>query len=75
MGLYRETARQIHARKGLTAKQDIGDYASSSELAHNIMKASLARDMMLDRHTADPDGAYSTHFEAGNHVRTMLRVN
>ncbi len=73
MGLYRETARQIRARKGITARQDIGDYASSSELAQNIMKASLARDMMIARQVADPDTAYGTHYEAGNHVRTMLR--
>jgi DNA-damage-inducible protein D len=73
MGLYRESARQIRARKGISARQDIGDYASSSELAQNIMKASLAHDMMIARRVSDPDTANSTHFEAGNHVRTMLR--
>jgi DNA-damage-inducible protein D len=73
MGLYRESARQIRARKNITARQDIGDYASSSELAANIMKASLARDMMMTRRVSDPDTATSTHFEAGNHVRTMLQ--
>jgi len=73
MGLYRENARQIRERKGITARQDIGDYASSSELAQNIMKASLARDMMIARQVGDPGTANSTHYEAGNHVRTMLR--
>ena len=73
MGLYRETARQIRERKGISTRQDIGDYASSSELAQNIMKASLARDMLITRHVSDPTTATSTHYEAGNHVRTMLR--
>lgn len=73
VGLYRETARQIRARKGITNRQDIGDYASSSEIAHLIIKASLARDMMIARKVADPSTANATHYEAGDHVRNMLR--
>lgn len=72
IGLYRETARQIRTRKGITNRQDIGDYASSSEIAHLIIKASLARDMMIARKVADPDTANATHYEAGNHIRIML---
>jgi DNA-damage-inducible protein D len=72
LGLYRETARQIRARKGITNRQDIGDYASSSEIAHLIIKASLARDMMITRKVSDPAMANATHYEAGDHVRIML---
>lgn len=72
MGLYRERATQIRQRKGITSRQDIGDFSSSSELAQNIMKASLARDMMIARQVADPNRANATHFEAGNLVRRML---
>jgi DNA-damage-inducible protein D len=72
LGLYRETARQIRTRKGIANRQDIGDYASSSEIAHLIIKASLARDMLIARKIADPDVANATHYEAGDHVRVML---
>jgi DNA-damage-inducible protein D len=72
MGLYKRTASQIRELKGISSKQDIADYASSSELAHLIIKASLARDMMVVRHVSDPETAYQTHYEAGDRVRTML---
>ena len=72
LGLYRERAGQIRQRKGITSRQDIGDFSSSSELAQNIMKASLARDMMIARNVVDPSRANATHFEAGNLVRKML---
>ncbi|MEO9027397.1 MAG: hypothetical protein ABI413_01125, partial [Ktedonobacteraceae bacterium] len=72
MGLYRERAAQIRKRKNITSRQDIGDHASSSELAPNIMKASLARDMLRIRQVTDPNRANAIHFEAGNHVRQML---
>ena len=38
LGLYKKTAKQIRAAKGITDKQDIADYASSSELAHLIIR-------------------------------------
>lgn len=72
LGLYRKTAQQIRAAKGITNKQDIADYASSSELAHLIIKASLARDMLIIRNVTDPETANQIHFEAGDRVRTML---
>jgi hypothetical protein len=73
-GLYRETASQIRARKGLTRRQQIGDYVSSSELAHLIFKSSLARDMLITRNVHDAKSAIKTHFEAGNLVRTTLHA-
>ena len=72
MGLFKKTARQIRELKHISGKQDIADYASSSELAHLIIKASLARDMMVAREVTDPETAYQTHYEAGARVRSML---
>lgn len=72
LGLYRKTAQQIRTEKGITNKQDIADYASSSELAHLIIKGSLARDMLIVRNVTDPETANRVHYEAGDRVRTML---
>lgn len=63
-------------RRGLENEYSTATCATNiriSELAQNIMKASLARDMMISRQISDPNTAFGTHYEAGNHVRTMLR--
>jgi DNA-damage-inducible protein D len=72
LGLYQEVAKQIRARKGIRNTQDIGDYSNSDEIAANIFKASLTRQLMQQRGIATRDGAMATHFEAGRIVRNSL---
>lgn len=66
LGLYHEVAKQIRERKNITEKQDIGDHAGSDEIAANIFKASLTRQLMTSRGVKTKDGAIAVHFEAGD---------
>lgn|GEM_PF-2159753 len=72
LGLYHEVASQIRARKGISERKDIGDFAGSDEVAANIFKASVARQLMQSRGVTTQDGAMSAHFEAGERVRETL---
>ncbi len=72
LGLYHEVAKQIRQRKGITAKQDIGDHSGSDEIAALIFKASLARQLIKQKGITTKDGAIATHFEAGERVRQTL---
>ncbi len=72
-GLYNgETARDIHARKGLTKSQHILDYMGSTELAANSFRAALAREMLARDHVSEKDAANSTHHVAGRLVRRTM---
>jgi DNA-damage-inducible protein D len=41
LGLYLEVAKQIRMRKGITDKQDIGDFSAHDEIAANIFNGTL----------------------------------
>lgn len=72
LGLYHEVAKQIRERKGIADKQDIGDYSNSAEIAANIFRASLARNLMTMRGVKKKEDAMAAHFEAGERVRKTL---
>jgi len=72
-GLYDgETARDIHARKGLTKSQHILDFMGSTELAANSFRAALAREMLARDQVSDKDAANRTHHVAGRLVRHTM---
>ncbi len=73
-GLYRETASQILARKGLKPGQDFYNYMGSLETAANDFRATLALTLLNMRRVSDVPTANATHYEAGDAVRqTLLR--
>lgn len=71
-GLYRETASQIRARKGLKAGQEIADYMGILETAANDFRAALALTLLQTRGVSDVVAANETHYEAGDDVRQTL---
>lgn len=71
-GLYRETASQIRARKGLKARQEIADYMGILETAANDFRAALALTLLQARGVSDVATANETHYEAGDEVRQTL---
>jgi DNA-damage-inducible protein D len=72
-GLYNgESAREIHARKGLTKSQHILDFMGSTELAANSFRAALAREMLARDQVSDKDAANRTHHVAGRLVRHTM---
>lgn len=72
IGLYRETVTQIRARKGLKPSQDIADHMGSLELSANHFRAALARHHMSEGAVSTAEAANTTHYEAGDSVRTFL---
>jgi DNA-damage-inducible protein D len=71
-GLYRETASQILARKGLRMGQDFYNYMGSLETAANDFRGTLALTLLNVRSVADVPTANATHYEAGDAVRQTL---
>jgi len=71
-GLYRETASQILARKGLKPGQYFYNYMGSLETAANDFRATLALTLLNMRRVADVPTANATHYEAGDAVRQTL---
>lgn len=73
-GLYRETATQIRARKGLKPAQEISDHMGILETASNDFRAALALTLLDARGVSNVSTANATHYEAGDEVRqTLLR--
>ena len=71
-GLYRETASQILARRGLQPGQDFYNYMGSLETAANDFRATLALTLLNIRRVGDVPTANATHYEAGDAVRQTL---
>ncbi|HLZ23260.1 MAG TPA: DNA damage-inducible protein D [Ktedonobacterales bacterium] len=72
-GLYNgETARDIHARKGLKRGQQILDWMGSTELAANSFRAALAREMLARDTVSEKEAANETHHRAGKLVRQTM---
>lgn len=67
-----EIARQIRARKGIRDNQEIGDYAFHDEIAANIFKTSVARQLMRTRQVRTKADAMAAHYHAGDMVRKLL---
>lgn len=73
-GLYGGLDRQkIQRRKKLTAKQDILDHMSSSELAANLFRATQTEDKLRREEIKGKDAANRAHREVGAKVRETIK--
>ncbi len=75
VGLYGGLkAKDIHARKGLTKKnQDILDHMGSDELVANAFRASLARQKIDREQIQGKEKANQAHHQMGTLVRATIK--
>jgi len=72
-GLYAgETARGIHARKGLEKGQSILDWMGPDELAANLFRASLAEQRLRRGDAQNKAEANQVHHKTGAAVRQVI---
>lgn len=73
MGLYGGLkAKDIKARKGLKANEDILDHMGSTELAANLFRATQTDEKLRREHTQGKDAANRTHYSVGAKVRQTI---
>ncbi len=72
LGLYNETAAQIHSRKGLKKGQEILDYMGSEELGANIFRITQTEAKLNKSDISDEDVACATHNRVGKAVRKAI---
>ena len=73
-GLYNgETAKDIANRKGISEKEDILDYMSSTELAANLFRITQTDEVLKNRNIHNEDDACITHHNVGQAVRQTIK--
>ena len=73
-GLYNgETAKDIANRKGISEKEDILDYMSSTELAANLFRITQTDEVLKNRNIDNEDDACKTHHNVGQAVRQTIK--
>ena len=73
-GLYNgETANDIAKRKGLSEKEDILDYMSSTELAANLFRITQTDEVLKNKNIDNEDDACKTHHSVGQAVRQTIK--
>ena len=72
MGLYKETASQIKARKGLKKNEDILDFMGSEELGANIFRITQTEAKLKKTDMYNEDLACATHNYIGKAVRRAI---
>ena len=73
MGLYGGLkAKDIKARKGLKANEDILDHMGSTELAANLFRATQTDEKLRRDHVQGKEAANQTHFAVGRKVRQTI---
>ena len=73
-GLYNgETAKDIANRKGISAKEDILDYMSSTELAANLFRITQTDEVLKNKNIDNEDDACKTHHNVGQAVRQTIK--
>lgn len=73
MGLYGGLkAKDIKARKGLKASDDILDHMGSTELAANLFRATQTDEKLRRDHVQGKEAANQTHFDVGQKVRQTI---
>ena len=73
-GLYNgETAKDIANRKGISEKEDILDYMSSTELAANLFRITQTDEVLKNKNINNEDDACITHHKVGQAVRQTIR--
>jgi len=72
-GLYDGLSRaQIHARKGLSKREEILDYMASDELAANWFRATQADAKLRRDNVQGKNNANKTHHDVGREVRAAI---
>lgn len=73
-GLYNgETAKDIAKRKGISSKNDILDYMSSTELAANLFRITQTDDVLKNKQIKNEKDACITHHQVGKAVRDTIK--
>ena len=73
-GLYNgETAKDIANRKGISEKEDILDYMSSTELAANLFRITQIDEVLKNKSINNEDDACITHHKVGQAVRQTIK--
>ncbi|MBR1802960.1 MAG: DNA damage-inducible protein D [Clostridia bacterium] len=73
-GLYNgETAKDIAIRKGISEKEDILDYMSSTELAANLFRITQTDEVLKNKGINNEDDACKTHHNVGQAVRQTIK--
>ena len=73
-GLYNgETAKDIANRKGISEKEDILDYMSSTELAANLFRITQTDEVLKNKNIKNEDDACKTHHNVGQAVRQTIK--
>ena len=73
-GLYNgETAKDIANRKGISEKEDILDYMSSTELAANLFRITQTDEVLKNKKINNEDDACNTHHDVGQAVRQTIK--
>lgn len=73
-GLYNgETAKDIANRKGISEKEDILDYMSSTELAANLFRITQTDEVLKNKSINNEDDACKTHHNVGQAVRQTIK--
>ena len=73
-GLYNgETASDIAKRKGISEKEDILDYMSSTELAANLFRITQTDQVLKNKKIDNEADACKTHHNVGQAVRQTIK--
>ena len=73
-GLYNgETAKDIANRKGISEKEDILDYMSSTELAANLFRITQTDEVLKNKNINNENDACKTHHSVGQAVRQTIK--
>jgi len=73
-GLYNgETAKDIANRKGISEKEDILDYMSSTKLAANLFRITQTDEVLKNKNINNEDDACITHHKVGQAVRQTIK--
>lgn len=73
-GLYNgETASDIAKRKGISEKEDILDYMSSTELAANLFRITQTDEVLKNKKIDNEEDACKTHHNVGQAVRQTIK--
>ena len=73
-GLYNgETAKDIANRKGISEKEDILDYMSSTELAANLFRITQTDQVLKNKKIDNEEDACKTHHNVGQAVRQTIK--
>ena len=73
-GLYNgETAKDIANRKGISEKEDILDYMTSTELAANLFRITQTDEVLKNKNINNENDACITHHNVGQAVRQTIK--